>query len=138
MVRYGITGLWSFRTTDGQARRYFFEDLRKAENLSFLEMRMALKLSRRIPPHDQKTAEKNIRYTGMDIPQDLTHFTPNISAISASIRPGREMVICVNKQRAIDAPGDPPFAPYLIPKLAENPWAPHPQQLNMKQPGPDG
>ena len=34
LVRYGINSLESFRTTDETARKYLFEDLRKAEKLS--------------------------------------------------------------------------------------------------------
>ena len=58
LVRYGIKSLESFRTTDDQARKYLFEDLRKTEKLSFREIALILKLNKHIPPNDQKTSEK--------------------------------------------------------------------------------
>ena len=122
LVRYGIPSLESFRTTDDQARKYLFEDFRKAEKLSFAEIALVLKLNRHIPPHDQKTSEKNIRYTELDIPRALTSFRPNLSCISAAFQPEQEMVNWINKQRAIAASKDPPYVPYLAPKLTEPPW----------------
>ena len=82
LVRYGIPSLESFRTTDDQARKYFLEDLRKAEKLSFAEMSLILKLNRHIPPHDQKTSEKNIRFTELDIPRALSSFKPDLSTLT--------------------------------------------------------
>ena len=56
LVRYGILSLERFRTTDGQARKYLFEDIRKTEKLSFREISLNLKLNKHTP-----TRPKNIR-----------------------------------------------------------------------------
>ena len=124
LVRYGINTLEAFRTTDGQARKYFFEDLRKKDKLSFLEMGLILKLNRHIPPHDQKTSDKNIRFTELDIPQALKTFAPSLASISASLQPEKEMANWINKQKAIASAKDPPYIPYLVPKLTDTPWMP--------------
>ena len=71
-----------------------------------------------------KTSEKNIRFTELDIPQDLATFRPNLSTLSASFRPEQEMENWANRQRAISPIKDQPFVPYLIPNLAEAPWLP--------------
>ena len=124
LVRYGIGSIEGFRTTDDADRKYLFEDLRKAEKKSFLDLALILKLNRHIPPHDQKTSEKNIRFTELDIHPDLPSFRQDLSSIAASIHPEQEMVNWINRQRAIASSKDPPFVPYLVPKLSENPWLP--------------
>ena len=50
LVAYGAPTLEAFRTTDEIARRYFFEDLRKSEKLTFSQLAFLFKLARRIPP----------------------------------------------------------------------------------------
>ena len=144
LVQYGIISLESFRTTDGQARKYLFEDLRKTEKLPFREIALILKLNKHIPPNDQKVTEKNIRFTELDIPKALTVFRPNLSELAASFHPEQEMVnwiVCenlpiykippspppswfssCNRQRAAAAAKGPPYVPYLLPKLTEPPW----------------
>ena len=122
LVRYSVTSLESFRTTDEQARRYLLEDLRKTEKLSYPELAFILKLNRHVPPNDQKTSEKNIRFTELDIPQALLAFRPLLAQISAALHPEQEMVNWIAKQRAIAAAKDPPYVPYLVPQLTDQPW----------------
>ena len=62
MGRYVILSLEGFRTTDGQARKYFFGDLRITGEISFLDMGLVLELCRHIPPRDQKIGKEHPLY----------------------------------------------------------------------------
>ena len=124
LVANGILSLEAFRTTDETARRYLFEDLRKTEKMSFLQLAFLFKLARHIPPHDQKVSEKNMRFTELDIPKALEKYAPPLSALSAFFLPDQDQVNFVRKEIAIAASKDPPYVPYLIPKLTEAPWLP--------------
>ena len=124
LVRNGIPSLEAFRTTDEMARRFLFEDLRKCERLQFSQLAFLFKLARHIPPHDQKVSEKNIRFTELDIPRALADYTPSLAAISSFALPDQDMVNWVNKEIAIANSKDPPYQPYLVPKLSEAPWIP--------------
>ena len=124
LVAYGVTSLEAFRTTDEIARKYLFEDLRKNEKLNFLQLAFLFKLARHIPPHDQKVSEKNMRYTELDIPKALEKYSPSLSSLSAYFLPDQEQVNWIRKELAIAASKDPPFVPYLVPKLYEVPWLP--------------
>ena len=64
----------------------------KLKKLSFRDMALVLKLNRHIPPSDQKTSEKNIRFTELDIPKALNSFAPQISELAAAFHPEQEMV----------------------------------------------
>lgn len=87
-------------------------------------MSLALKLNRHLPPRDQKTSEKNIRYAELDIPQALAKYRPQLSSLSAASHPEQGQVNWVNRQRAIASSKDPPYVPYLIPNLTEAPRLP--------------
>ena len=97
LVQYGIISLESFRTTDDQARKYLFDDLRETEKLSFREIAFIPRLNKNIPPNDQKVTEKNIRFAELDIPKalSLSVFRPNLSELAASFRPEQEMAIWI-------------------------------------------
>ena len=124
LVAYGITTLEAFRTTDEIARRYLMEDLRKNEKLNFLQLAFLFKLARHIPPHDQKVSEKNMRFTELDIPKALEKYAPKLGTLSAYFLPDQDQVNWCRKEIAIAAAKDPPFKPYLVPKLYEPPWMP--------------
>ena len=83
-----------------------------------------LKLSRQIPPHDQKISAKNIRFADLDIPREISAYAPSPSNLTAFLLPDQEMVNWVQKEIAIAAAKDPPFAPHLTPKLCDAPWMP--------------
>ena len=117
MAQYGIDSLESFSATDDQDRKYFFEYLRKQEKAVVLTNGGDFEDNRHIPPRGQKTSGGDIRYAELDIPQALAVFRPNLSVVEASIQPEQEMANWANKKRAIATSEDPPFAPYVIPKL---------------------
>ena len=127
LVAYGIPTLEAFRTTDEIARRYLVEDLRKTEKLTFPQLSFLFKLARHIPPHDQKVSEKNMRFTELDIPKALESYAPPLSSLSAFFLPDQDQVNWIKKEVAIAASKDPPFVPYLAPKLWEHPWMPSDQ-----------
>ena len=124
LVRYGLATLGVFRTTDGISRRYLFGDLRKTEQLNFSQLSFLLKLARHVPPNDQKLSGGNIRFAELDIPRELAAYRPQLSNISSFIPPEHEMANWVQKEIAMASAKDPPYAPYLNPKLFEPPWVP--------------
>ena len=124
LVANGITTVEAFRTTDEIARRYLLEDLRKNDKLNFLQLAFLFKLARHIPPHDQKVSEKNMRYTELDIPKAMEKYAPPLSSLGAFFLPDQEQVNWCRREIAIAASKDPPYKPYLVPKLSESPWQP--------------
>ena len=125
LVRYGLETAEAFRTTDELARKYLFEDLRRTEHLNFLQICFLPKLARHIPPHDQKLPAKNIRFTEIDIPRELSAYSPLLSNLTAYFLPNQAMVNWTQKEIAIAAAKDPPpYIPYLTPQISENPWMP--------------
>ena len=124
LIAYGITTLEAFRTTGEIARRYLFEDLRKTEKLTFLQISFLFKLARHIPPHDQKVSEKNMRFAELDIPKVLEKYDPKLCSPTAYFLPGQDQVNWCRKEISIAAAKDPPYQPYLAPKLYEPPWMP--------------
>ena len=124
LVRYGLDSIEAFRTTDEQARRFLFEDLRKSEQLNFPQLGFLLKLPRHVPPHDQKLSGNNIRFAELDIPRDLASYAPLLTNLSGHLLPDQEMVNFAQKECALAEDKDPPFVPYLNPKLSDQPWMP--------------
>ena len=112
LVRYGLDSLGAFRTTDEISRRYLFEDLRKTEQLNFLQLSFLLKLARHILPRDQKLSEKNMRFTDLDIPRELAAYHPVLSNLSSMLLPDQEMANFTQKEIAIAAAKDPPYVPF--------------------------
>ena len=51
-------------------------------------------------------------------------YKPPLSAISSFLLQCQEMVNCVLKEIAIASSNEPPFQPYLVPKLFEHHWMP--------------
>ena len=124
LVRYGIEPIESFRTTDETSRLYLLGDLRKAEQLSFLDHPFLLKLDRHIPPIDRKASGKYLRFDEMDIPRTLASYKPSLSSLISFLLPIHEMANWVRKAIAIATSKDSPFQPCLVPNLSENPWVP--------------
>ena len=65
-----------------------------------------------------------MRYAELDIPEALSAYAPPLSTLSAFFLPGQDQVNWCRKEITIAAAKDPPFQPYLLPKLTETPWMP--------------
>ena len=109
LVRHGLETVEAFRTTGEQARRFLFEDLRKTEQLNFIQLSFPLKHARHIPPHDKKLSAGNIRFTELDTPRELASYSPLLSNLSSHLLPDQDMVNWVQKEIALAEARDPPF-----------------------------
>ena len=65
-----------------------------------------------------------MRYTELDIPKAMEKYAPPLSSLGAFFLPGQDQVNWCRREQAIAASKDPPFKPYLVPKLSESPWMP--------------
>ena len=67
-----------------------------------------------------------MRYAELDIPRALTSYNPSLSSLSLTSfpLPCQDVVNWIRREIALAASNGPPFQPYLVPKLTENPWLP--------------
>ena len=107
LVRYGLGSIETFRTTEEQARRYLFEDLRKTEQLNVPNPIFLCELDQHVRPNDQKLSGKNIRFAKLDIPRELAPYAPLLSNLSSHFLPAHDMVNWIQKEIAISSAKGP-------------------------------
>ena len=123
LVRYGIPTVEAFKQAEKQARSYLSEDLRQREQRNFPELSFLITPSQHLTPHIQGGSAK-VTYAELDIPSALKTYAPSLQFLEACFRPTQSMVNFVRKELE-EAPGkDPPFNPFLNPKLSASPWMP--------------
>ena len=93
-------------------------------SLIFLQISFLLKIARRIPPYDQKLSGENIRFDELDIARGLSAYCPQLSDLAALFLPDQDIGNWIQKEIAVAASEDPPYVPYLTPKLCETPRIP--------------
>ena len=80
-------------------------------------------LNQHLPPHSQGSSS-NVKFTELDIPRALNDYAPSLTAIGGFLRPTQAMVNMIRKEIAEAANKDPPFLPFIVPKLSSIPWRP--------------
>ena len=80
-------------------------------------------LNQHLPPHSQGSSA-NIKFTELDIPRALSDYSPSLAGIAGFLRPTQAMVNMIRKEIAEAANKDPPFLPFIVPKLSTVPWRP--------------
>ena len=72
-----------------------------------------------------------IQFTELDIPRALASYAPSLKLLGGLFRPSQEMVNAIRKEIAEASNKDPPFKPFILPKLSHKPWMPDTADRNL-------
>ena len=126
-VSAGFTSWKTISKLDDETRKFLREDLRangcKASELSVANDIFAHYETEKDRAKTVSSCEtKGVKFEEIVIPNQMKRWTADLSKLSAFLIPDQEMTNVFSKEFAEASKKDPPFIPFVLPKLSEKPW----------------
>ena len=123
-VKFGFRSWKAISKLDDETRKFLRQDLRKdgrtAKELALINDIFTHYENDRRSHHSKE--KRDTKFEEIVIPQALKRWNTDLKKIAGFLIPDQEMTNTFSKEFAEAARKDPPFIPFVVPKVHEKPW----------------
>ena len=125
-VKFGFSSWKTISKLDDETRKFLRQDLRKdgrtAKELSLINDIFAHYENDRRSVRSSGKEKRETKFEEIVIPQVMKRWNAEFKKLSGYVIPEQDMANVFPKEFAEAAKKDPPYVPFVVPKLHERPW----------------